>query len=83
MEPTHQFTLGLGKVEGSPVGFADHGCHVDQEGRQEEKDVPGTLLGADDAGRGHRAGVEEDCGEGQPHCYFVGDDLRGRSKCAQ
>ncbi len=44
MEPTHQFTLGLGKVEGSPVGFADHGCHVDQEGRQEEKDVPGTLL---------------------------------------
>ena len=46
VEAADQLALGLGQVERGAVGLADHRDHVDQEGGQQQEDVPEVPLRA-------------------------------------
>ena len=97
VEAADQLALGLGEVERRPVGLADHGDHVDDEGdRQQDREparagerpaeeaqlVAVRLRGDDVRGR-HRAGVEEHRDDRQPHRDLVADHLGGAAQPAE
>ena len=75
VETTGELALTLGEVEGQPVGLTDHGDDVDEEAEERRDDEPEVGLGGDDLRRRHRARVEEDGHEREPHRDLVGDHL--------